>query len=460
MKLLLVILLIFSSNVYAFDLDDLFSPITNTTKIIKESLNLNKCPGNYRDNIWTECTAEYIYSNNDIYKGAWLNNREHGEGEYVYVNRPLEFIGKNIINYQGLWSAGKRHGKGTFKTQTNDYIHVTYRNGKINNETLTINYSNGNYYRGGINNIGQYTGQGTLIVDNITFTGRFSNNKLNGYGRIILSDGSEIRGNFNKNMPVGSMDIHYKNGDRYTGEVVNMIPNGHGKLITKSSKGLISYIGKFNNGNYSGFGKITYPNKVTYEGYWKNGKYNGEGIEILPNNDKYEGRWEDGNLIEKYSVTFDVFKNKSNKLSISNAYYKKQCRKYGNESLECTKSKDLFMRERSKKNENTSAEISFNSISNNENKTEEAKEDESSFSLKLLFYIVLLIILRYLYQNWKSSIVYTNIKSDNVVKKNASNNQNATNQYMPGIKKPNNTKSHEKKDNSENDKENKLDFDL
>ena len=51
MRILLVILLIFSSNVFAIGLDDIFDPITDTTKNIynktKEFLNLDKCSSLY-----------------------------------------------------------------------------------------------------------------------------------------------------------------------------------------------------------------------------------------------------------------------------------------------------------------------------------------------------------------------------------------------------------------------------
>lgn len=66
----------------------------------------------------------------------------------------------------------------------------------------------------------------------------------------------------------------------YEGYFSNSKRSGEGKYeYTKGkSKGVV-YVGHFENDNFNGYGRITYPNffKDYYEGEFKNGKYNGNG---------------------------------------------------------------------------------------------------------------------------------------------------------------------------------------
>ena len=46
----------------------------------------------------------YYYSNGDIYKGDWLNGRQHGDGNYIYATD------KGV--FKGTWKDGKKEGFG------------------------------------------------------------------------------------------------------------------------------------------------------------------------------------------------------------------------------------------------------------------------------------------------------------------------------------------------------------
>ena len=53
-----------------------------------------------------------IYSNKDIYKGAWKDNEPDGQGMMTYA--------KTGNVYEGGWKKGKRHGQGTMQFQVAD----------------------------------------------------------------------------------------------------------------------------------------------------------------------------------------------------------------------------------------------------------------------------------------------------------------------------------------------------
>ena len=86
-------------------------------------------------------------------------------------------------------------------------------------------------------------------------------------------------------------EIHFPNGDSYTGAISNHKPHGKGKLIF--SEGI--YIGDFAEGKRSGNGIQTW-NKGLHEGEeyigeWKDDEKSGSGIHTWPDGRKYNGVW-------------------------------------------------------------------------------------------------------------------------------------------------------------------------
>ena len=52
-----------------------------------------------------------------------------------------------------------------------------------------------------------------------------------------------------------------------------------------------NYVGEYKDGQYHGYGSISFPNGEMYEGDWKFGKRNGQGTNIWKDGNKYIGRW-------------------------------------------------------------------------------------------------------------------------------------------------------------------------
>ncbi|KAG9150668.1 hypothetical protein Leryth_008137 [Lithospermum erythrorhizon] len=91
-----------------------------------------------------------------------------------------------------------------------------------------------------------------------------------------------------KNVEVYNIEKVFQNGDMYTGQWGDGLPNGNGKYLWNDG---CMYVGDWENGKKNGRGKFSWPSGATYEGQFKNGYMDGEGIYIGPSNDTYKGSW-------------------------------------------------------------------------------------------------------------------------------------------------------------------------
>lgn len=95
-----------------------------------------------------------------------------------------------------------------------------------------------------------------------------------------------------------TLDLSYgQRVGKYTGEVVNDIPNGNGTFNTKNDKGdPWFYEGSFKNGHFDGQGKCVWTgtNNRREEGIYSNDKMNGQGTMYINDKLAYDGNWADG----------------------------------------------------------------------------------------------------------------------------------------------------------------------
>jgi len=108
----------------------------------------------------------------------------------------------------------------------------------------------------------------------------------------------------------GQVSSALSGGRYYVGEIVNGVPHGRGHMLHNVDKrfrypevvgsilqhgGSKFYDGLFENGQYHGFGQLTYPNGQKLTGEFKRGRmHNGEGLTLHPDNSAYEGSYKDG----------------------------------------------------------------------------------------------------------------------------------------------------------------------
>ena len=96
--------------------------------------------------------------------------------------------------------------------------------------------------------------------------------------------------------------LSYPNGDSYQGQMQNLKPHGHGKMIwgfisdknatNYQTQGTV-YVGQWNDGLPNGKGVMTKPNNSTYRGDFVCGKYHGKGT-YHSSKTSYVGDWKEG----------------------------------------------------------------------------------------------------------------------------------------------------------------------
>lgn len=84
------------------------------------------------------------------------------------------------------------------------------------------------------------------IPHGFTYEGQFSNGKFEGEGSLKFANGTEIRGNFTKNLPNGTVEIRYSDGSTYKGDLLNGQKSGRGVFEGPNE----SYEGEFSENLY------------------------------------------------------------------------------------------------------------------------------------------------------------------------------------------------------------------
>jgi len=104
--------------------------------------------------------------------------------------------------------------------------------------------------------------------------------------------GEEISRRINKS---GTTTINYDNGMRYTGYLNKKNDwHGGGTYTCDGAK----YVGEFKNGKYHGIGTLTSADGAIYVGEWKNDKRHGYGTHIWSDGDEYSGEWENDEMLD------------------------------------------------------------------------------------------------------------------------------------------------------------------
>ena len=161
-------------------------------------------------------------------------------------------------------------------------------------------------YKGSWNFNKKYHAYGVLYTFNLPENrdsrteGIFHNGLLNGWGRIIFSDGELIIGNFLFGRLSGKGQFQRSDGSSYEGDFCDGIPHGTGKEVNND--------GTFFVGTYIGgkkrYGKISWKDGGSYEGYFENDLFNGEGIYKWKEGRMYKGMWHDGKMEGKGKITY------------------------------------------------------------------------------------------------------------------------------------------------------------
>lgn len=183
--------------------------------------------------------AGKIQTANFTYTGTLQNGKQHGEGMTVFNN------GRRHL---GLYWAGKMCGQGRLEMENGD---VYVGNFKANKQD----------------------GLGVLeFSDGSSYVGMFRNDCFDGIGNMKNRQGDKLLASWSQGEIVGTVEIHYANGELFEG------------AVKKVNDDFLP----------SGFGKFKGKNNVHYKGQWKEGSFHGIGVYIDASGDSYTGSYEMG----------------------------------------------------------------------------------------------------------------------------------------------------------------------
>ena len=218
------------------------------------------------------------------FSGEMEQGVPHGYGRKEFENGDA---------YEGQFNKGMGHGHGTFRMKSDSII-----------DRYTGMWASD-----------KWDGFGTLVLkDGSRINGKWKKNRLEygdyeGFNGVIKSGkwqgnweflsegfsknqyGAEFTGSFNSDGSYEKGFMQNPNGDLYTGSFYNNQYEGRG--ILEEADGDL-YVGGFMNSRFSGVGILTENDGTKYSGEFKEGLPNGFGVQEDPNGIRYSGNWVNG----------------------------------------------------------------------------------------------------------------------------------------------------------------------
>lgn len=132
------------------------------------------------------------------------------------------------------------------------------------------------------------TSNGNLLA---IYQGEFDEGQPNGHGSLKYSPSEKFEGQWMLGLAHGHGALHTA-GYKYDGDFQDGVFSGKGKLEIKG-KGV--YIGHFKEGKFHGQGKFTWDQqKMVYIGGWRHGAFHGKGLMVWPDGRKFYGEYQKG----------------------------------------------------------------------------------------------------------------------------------------------------------------------
>lgn len=244
----------------------------------------------------------------EIYIGEVRNNQRNGYGVNILKDRiDIGFFKDNVrhgtqksfknrqIFYEGQYSQNKRNGKG--KLYSNNYvISGQWKNGKLFG-AVQQKYANGVIYRFKyLNGEPDYSSVEITYKNGNRYYGSLVDGRKNGTGEFYYSNCDSYKGGWVDDKKQGRGKWTLSNGTAIEGEWNDDILSEALCKVTYESGN--SYQGSLREGLREGEGefRIALKEKVhsqnLYNGSWKEDKRNGFGVQLFPSGDKYEGEWD------------------------------------------------------------------------------------------------------------------------------------------------------------------------
>lgn len=130
---------------------------------------------------------------------------------------------------------------------------------------------------------------GTLSIhwkNGSRYQGQMINGKRQGQGSYSWANGQHYEGHWENDQPQGQGKLTFPNGDVYVGNVSAGVPDGVGTLTEKSGN---RFQGNWKAGHKEGYGIYTWTTGQVYEGDWSLDRATGHGTLTMANGDRYRG---------------------------------------------------------------------------------------------------------------------------------------------------------------------------
>ena len=230
------------------------------------------------------------YSKQLKYKGTWKNGLFHGKGTLKYSNGST---------YTGEFFEGSKNGNGHY-ISSEGYEYVgDWLSGKQTGKAQ-VNYKNGDLYTGNVKN-GLRHGQGELfqVSSSRNYKGQWNADTL--HGEMEITDPNwTFHGSIQVSTGTGSGTFNYKDGSKYSGDIVAFKREGEGTLTFKS--------GEIISGLWTSNVNVKSASIIDEQGFqWMGDLYNmqpsGRMKTQRPDGLVYDSIWENGAMLQSLSVS-------------------------------------------------------------------------------------------------------------------------------------------------------------
>lgn len=266
--------------------------------LIKKYNHIGKCRNKIKDDDYfkkiidehfnnLEKNTSLIYQYNTDNSGCISNkNLENQKNEKIKDDENSDFLSNSICVYPiAIDSDKEEYFFGEIKIDMKKYSNFKNKNKeKINSIKSLFNFE----------------GYAVIINKDFYSEGIFHENKLNGPGRIINTQGEIFCGNF-LNYKLNNFGHYTNNQGKYEGYLLNNERHGIGKEFFNDGS---IYEGSYDSNKKQGKGKFIWADGSIYEGNFDNDSINGYGYFQWPDNSYYEGQWKKGKIDGQGKLNF------------------------------------------------------------------------------------------------------------------------------------------------------------
>ena len=230
------------------------------------------------------------YSKQLRYKGTWRKGLFHGKGTLKYANGST---------YTGEFFEGAKDGHGHYLSSEGYEYVGDWVSGKQTGKAQ-VRYKNGDVYTGKVKD-GLRHGHGELfqVSSSRNYKGKWKKEIL--VGEMEITDPSwTFHGSMQVSKGIGSGTFNYKDGSKYSGQVVAFKREGQGTLEFKS--------GEIISGIWSGNVHVKSASIIDEYGFhWMGNLHNMQPIGRMqtkrPDGLIYHSVWDDGAMLQSLSVS-------------------------------------------------------------------------------------------------------------------------------------------------------------